>query len=733
MKELLGLALVGIVFSPLARAQSDLLDVNENTSVRRVEFSYADDDRYPPRFTGSELRKLIAVRSTPRWPWLRKLLNRTKSQSHLLNPIELQRDVVRLRQAFQEVGYLHTHVDYSESTLDRDRNRISIRFLITQGPPVIIQDVAFYAKDGYLAESLNAELRAAWIEFRDQTSFDVGDVFTEFDRVQIEDKVVNWFKDQGYAFTTLQTSVNIDSVYNAADISFQVDAGPQGYITAIKVEGAPAIGRRVILRELPFEIGDAFSQKSLTDGQRSLLALGLFSIVQVTIPQQLRDSTVEVQINLTPARPRHISAETGYHQREGLIGEGRLTHRNFLGGARTLNLTAQIQTGLFATAGVSALAKRSIRGAVALTQPHLGMNELRGILEPFILYERDPLAGESSLPFEFNRREYGVSTTFIYGLRQTRIVSLRYSLSRTKNFTAIRSTNAYDKSVLSLGGSIGWTDNILRPTRGVILHPLLEQGGRIVSWLGARPFGVNYFKVQMLMAGYLPLSERVSLTGRLKVGRIWPRGITQMTVYSIEGEKVIDTQFLQPTEDRFDLLRYYLGGADDVRGWSTGSAGPKAIRLEDDTSGENLPVSEGVYEPIGGLARLVASAEARFRIDGPWYWAAFVDAGAVSSQIANNCSQEFFEDIKLTRKVIFQCGFSDDGKISLPQFKVGAGLGLRYDTPIGFIRLDIAAKLNPDPLDLQTSTDVLTTSENQEESLNPWYRYNVHISIGQSF
>ncbi len=733
MKRLLGLALLGVVFSPLALAQSDLLDVNENTSVRRVEFGYADADRYPSRFTESELRSFTAVRPRPRWVWLQTVLGRKTRDDHLLNPIELQRDVVRLRQAFRDAGYLQTYVDYSESILDQDKNRINILFLITQGPPVIIQDVAFFAENGYLAESLDAELRTEWIDFRDQTSFEVGDIFTEFERVQIEDKVVNWFKDQGYAFTTLETSVTVDSVYNAADISFQVESGPRGVITEINIEGAPAVGSRVILRELPFEAGDVFSQKSLTEGQRSLLALGLFSIVQVTIPPQPRDSTVMVQINLTPARPRHISAETGYHQREGLIGEGRLTHRNFLGGGRTLNLTAQIQTGLFATAGVSALSKRSVRGAVALTQPHLGMNELRGILEPFIQYERDPLAGQSELPFEFNRREYGVSTTFIYGLRQTRLLSLRYSLSRTKNFTSSRLTNAYDKSVLSLGGSIGWTDNILRPKRGIVLHPLLEQAGGIGTWLGARPFGVNYLKAQLLMAGYIPLSERVSLTGRLKVGRIWPKGVPQMTVYSVEGEKVIDTQFLQPTEDRFDLLRYYLGGADDVRGWSTGLAGPKAIRVEDEISGDQIPESQGVYEPIGGLARLVANAETQIRIGGPWYWAAFIDAGAVSSEVAENCTQEFFEDVELTRKVLFQCGFRDDGKITFRQFKVGAGLGLRYDTPIGFIRLDMAAKLNPDSLDLQSSVDVLTTPESQDIPTNPWYRYNVHLSIGQTF
>lgn len=729
MKGLLGLALFGILSPSLALAQSDLLDVNEDTSVRRVEFDYVDSDRYLPRFSVSELRELTATRAVPRRYRLRRLLGRIAKDDYTLNPIELQRDVVRIRQAFQEAGYLHTYVDYAASTLNRISNTTLIRFQITQGPPVIIQDVGFYAGAGYLAASLEAGLRGEWVDFRDRTSFDVGDVFTHFELVQIEDKVLSWFKDEGYAFATLGSSFRIDSVYNAADISFQVETGPRGMIDSIEIRGAPAVNRHVILRALPFRRGEQFSQRDLIDGQRALFALGLFSVVQVQTPPQERDTTVNVQINLERARPRHVSAETGYHQREGITGAGRWTHRNFLDGARTLTLTTEIQTGLLATAGVGAVARRSARAAVALTQPYLGLSQLRGILEPFIQYERDPLLGASSEVFGFNRREVGVSTTFIYGLQQTRVLNLRYSLSRTKNFTANTAGDAYDKSVLLFGGTLGWTDNLLRPTHGVILQPLIEQGGRIESWLGARPFGVNYLKVQLQVAAYWPLSRNVNFSGRFKAGRIWPGGPKRKTLYSTEALQVIDTQFLQPTEDRFDPLRFYIGGADDVRGWSTGLAGPKAIRTQVLAAENESSSRNGVYEPIGGLARLVASAEIRFRLRGAWYGAAFADAGAVSSERAENCAGTFFEDPDLLHSIPVQCGFRDTGRITLRQFKVGAGAGLRYDTPIGFIRLDVAAKLNPDPLDLQSSGDVLS----QEVSRNTWYRFNVHFSIGQAF
>ena len=86
------------------------------------------------------------------------------------------------------------------------------------------------------------------------------------------------------------------------------------------------------------------------------------------------------------------------------------------------------------------------------------------------------------------------------------------------------------------------------------------------------------------------------------------------------------------------------------------------------------------------------------------------------------------------RNVPVHCGFRDTGRIGLHQFKVGAGLGLRYGMSIGLIRLDVATKLNPDPLDLQSSEDApAVTGGSQDDSRNTWYRSNVHFSIGQAF
>ncbi|MCG7363882.1 autotransporter assembly complex protein TamA [Roseomonas sp. ACRSG] len=101
--------------------------------------------------------------------------------------------------------------------------------------------------------------------------------------------------------------------------------------------------------------------------------------------------------------------------------------------------------------------------------------------------------------------------------------------------------------------------------------------------------------------------------------------------------------------------RFYSGGGGSVRGYSYQSIGP---RTRND-------------EPRGGLSLIEASVELRQRISGPWGMAAFVDAGSVGS----------------------------DATPKFDNLKLGAGLGVRYQTAIGPIRADVAIPLNKEPGD----------------------------------
>lgn len=106
------------------------------------------------------------------------------------------------------------------------------------------------------------------------------------------------------------------------------------------------------------------------------------------------------------------------------------------------------------------------------------------------------------------------------------------------------------------------------------------------------------------------------------------------------------------TRDEITLdKRFYAGGGGSVRGYTFQSIGPR----------------DAGNKPLGGASLLEGSVEWRQRISGPWGGVVFVDAGAVG----------------------------EDAVPGTGGFRVGAGVGLRYLTAIGPIRVDVGVPLNP--------------------------------------
>lgn len=123
---------------------------------------------------------------------------------------------------------------------------------------------------------------------------------------------------------------------------------------------------------------------------------------------------------------------------------------------------------------------------------------------------------------------------------------------------------------------------------------------------------------------YFPVSRKLTLAGRLRSGAALPYG---------ESTGI-------PPDDRF-----FLGGGTTVRGYAFNSIGP-----EDE---------EG--NPIGGRIELLGNFEVRANVFGEFSVVLFVDGGGLWNSV---------EDI-----VVANSGF-------------GTGIGLRYNTVFGPIRLD---------------------------------------------
>jgi outer membrane protein insertion porin family/translocation and assembly module TamA len=227
-------------------------------------------------------------------------------------------------------------------------------------------------------------------------------------------------------------------------------------------------------------------------------------------------------------------------------------------------------------------------------------------------------------------------------------------------------------SPIGLSFSRNRTNRVISPTEGYTLFVDLEHASAVTG----SDFG--YERALAEMTGFFGiLEERVVLAARVRGGWLAPKPFHRIAALTPGS----DVHIAHPQK------RFYAGGANSVRGFSQNQLGPQvaSIQLESllfSSSPEDAPIctpaeiaslecdasslAEETFfrRPTGGSRLLEGSLEVRFPIWTPLLrGVAFVDFGTVQ----------------------------DGGSVlDLGQSVITPGIGIRYSTPIGPVRVDLA-------------------------------------------
>ncbi len=497
------------------------------------------------------------------------------------------------------------------------------------------------------------------------------------------DRILDYLADHGYtrAAATWHTTP-VESTHQV-DLEFRAARGPQDRIQHIVVLGNEHTRLGLVNRELLIHDNEPISQSAVLESQRRLYSLGIFSQVQIT-PQEesTSDTDKTLLVGLEEARRWTLGYGGGFEvQKLGSNqpqGEYRESPRLSLNLTR-LNVGGRGQT--FSMGG--RLSNLDTGGNMGYLIPRLfNRDDLSLRINGLVDRSRDVLT------FLADRKEASVSVEKRFSA-STLLIG-QYSFRRVTALDIASKISGQESVVLSRPAPVGMfggsfvedhRDDPSDATRGT--YTLVNAG---VSW---RDFGsqADFLRFTGQNSTYYTINSHLVFARKTQFGVVSPYGsLYSITVPAGNGQpaSVILTNLIPLPE------RLFMGGSESMRGFSINQAGPR-----DPNTGY----------PIGGNALFLNSFELRTAFaQRRLGLVLFQDSGNVYSSIR--------------RMRLFKVTQSSPADFDYTSYTVG--LGLRYKTPVGPIRLDGGYNLNPPHYFVNGGVQQLS-------------RFQFFLSIGQSF
>jgi translocation and assembly module TamA len=489
------------------------------------------------------------------------------------------------------------------------------------------------------------------------------------------DRLLNWLEDQGYAFAKVDTPIaHEDPPNRVLDVSFHAEPGTRVQIGEIRIRGLKQMKEPVVRKRLLVHTGEQFGATKIEAARKDLLALGVFASVSVRVGTK-PDSEGRVPITFTAReRPQHAVSLSGAYSSDlgGSTGVS-WTKRNVSGKADSLTLSATAINlgGGTSTNGIG----YDLNGKYLIPDWKERNQSLQvavgAIRQSLDAYDQTAYTGTVTV----NRKLSSIWTVSAgLGIEQERIDQHECAVGQCieqpdltcfevdptpppDTTTPPPCDQRFSYTLLSL------PITALFNTTGLD-SPLEDATHGVRVSLTVTPtfsFGhpsTRFFVTQGTGSLYFDLNT---------LGLNKTPGRSVLALRALAGLAAGAGEFSLPPDQRF-----YAGGSGTIRGYRYQSVGPL------------FPNGN----PIGGTAINAGSVEFRQRIGTNFGTAVFLDAGNVSKSL-NPISGTL---------------------------KTGAGAGLRYYTPIGPIRLDIAL-----PLQRRTT------------GFNPDDAFEIYIGLGQAF
>lgn len=621
--------------------------VNPGQRYRLADVTFSGNNQIPDR----ELEGVI--QTSPRGGF-RRLISRLFRRPTGVTSEQLNEDRDTLESHYRLQGFSEAVVANPVVSTRADGTMV-VDFPVTEGPQTIVSEVRIEGTEQVEQSDLP------------DLQLEAGEPLNP--QLEREDVIAlqTFYADRGNAEAQVAPRITVSPDKTSAEVVFVITEGPKIEVNEVIVRGNTYTNDEVVLRQSQLDKGDPFSYTSILEAQRNLYRLGIFRRVDVESERTgtaIGNRNVVIQVeegqNLTLSGSVGVRARSGAQdgQRDvNLRLSGAMAHRNLFGTGRFIGVEA-------VTAGTEE--------------------------QDFFLTYREPFVGRYDVPVQVNifqtadatikerrirQRGTSIEASKISRYRTRWSVQYQYKISeciegqlceladKLEIFVPGLDRSLLDIQISSVTPTFFWDkrDDVIDPHRGFFTSASIEYAFPLAS------AKTTFLKEFVQGAWYIPVSERsvFALSGR--VGLIQQLGGDELGT---------------PVAERFTA-----GGDTSHRAYPLDLLGtlcteeeiaenpacaPTLFELCTDEEGDFRPCArdeDGRIVPLGGNALFIVNAEYRFPIFGTLGGAVFADVGNVFA----------------------------GSSIRFSDLRYGVGVGIRYLSPVGPLRIDVGMPLSRRP------------------------------------
>lgn len=526
---------------------------------------------------------------------------------------KLTGDLEKLRAWYQNQGYLEFNIDSTQVAISADKESVYLTINISEGKRFTVGDIR-----------IGGDLKVPEPELRPLLQVKSGEVFN---REKINDSVTalsDRLGKAGYAFANVNVVPDIDREHDRVSFTFVLDPGRRTYVRRVNITGNDKTRDEVVRREMRQLESAYYDGAAIKRSKERIDLLGYFEDINVETPA-VGDAPdqVDVNVHLKERATGSISAGVGYTQGDGIQLSASISQANLFGSGKSASLS--ISNGsVYKVASLS------------FTDPYYTKD---GVSLGYNLYHRiyNPSSTSQS---EYKTSSNGFSVTAGVPVTEQDRINYSVGLDVTRISLFSNSPQQYWDYVSQHGennstitGGVSWgrdtRDSALWPTRGYTMGASID---------GGLPGGnVQFYRLGHNESWFFPVSKTYTLLLSGEVGAINGYGKTKNVPF-------------------FD--NYYLGGIGSVRGFESGSMGPR----------------DSNDYALGGTRKAILSTELLFPFPGlrdnkTIRMSLFADAGTLWDDKNNDSSMS-------------------NG------FRYSAGLALTWLSPIGPMKFSFAAPMH---------------------------------------